>query len=788
MLRRVWMWTKRALWVAAFGVAAAATTLWLYARSLEAGLPSIADLRATYKPPQVTRVLARDGSVLAELFTERRTLVAVDVLPEHVKKAVLAAEDGSFYEHEGINYLGILRAAYVNLKSGEVRQGGSTITQQVVKNVLLDSERSYRRKMREALLARRLEGELKKDEILELYLNHIYFGHGRYGIEETSRDLFGKPAKEMSIAESALLAGIIACPESCTPRKDLKKALERRGRTLDRMLDRGFIDARAHDEAKQEPVRLVPLSEARTETAPEVIAWVRKTLHELEPERSAQGGFTVMTTIDPKLQVLARKSVRDNLIAYDKRHGLSGILKAPQAPDPKRKASTKAPVKDVLFEGTPNFEMHKVYTGTVEDTDDSKGTVTVRVGSIEGQFKLSEYERYNPGKLAPSAFAMKGAHVRVSLLAPIANTRVPLRLESGPEAAFVAIDVKTREILALVGNYEAAAGGLDRATQSKRQPGSTFKPFVYSYALHSRQFTPASLIDVTPAAFGDYRPSNYEGWTAKDPLRLREVLAKSVNIGAVRVLQEVGPENVVNWAKALGLTSKMEANLSLALGSYEVLPLELCGAYATFAGGGTYEPPRIISRIIGPDGKDVALHEQPPARRVLDEAEAYLTTHMMMSVVDHGTATGAKVLGRPVAGKTGTSNSSKDTWFAGFSRDVVAVSWVGYDDGKPLGWGEAGGVTALPAWIAFMKGAHEGKPPLEFSRPEGLVTVTIDTKTGNLPYPEDPDVMEEVFLEHTEPTEISEVPEPPAGDGGAPTSDGGQTAPASLPPLPNERL
>lgn len=798
-LRTVLRWLKRAtLALAVVGVGCVLFALW-YVRSVEAELPSVLDLKHSYKPPQVTRVLARDGSVLAELFTERRTLVTIESLPAHVKLAVLAAEDATFYEHEGLNYLGILRAMVVNLRSGQVRQGGSTITQQVVKNVLLDSERTYRRKVREALLSRKLEQELKKDEILELYLNHIYFGHGRYGIEEASRDLFGKSAKDLTVAEAALLAGIIACPESCTPRRDMKKAMERRSLALTRMLDKGFLKQPQYDIAKEEPVRLVPVVEAGSELAPEVVSIVRKTLHELVPERAAQGGFTVHTTIDPRMQAAARKAVRENLQAYDKRHALQGALPVPAEPPPPKTTRGKAPPpppkpnpKTAPFEGTPNFESHKVYIGVVESANDETGTFDVRVGTVLGTVRLSDFERYNPQKLKPSAFAPKGARARVSLLAPAAvpeigkaQAKVPLRLELGPEAAFVALEVRSRDVLAIVGNYEAQAGALDRATQARRQPGSTFKPIVYSYALHSKAFTPASLIDVTPASFGDYKPSNYEGWTARDPLRLREVLAQSVNIGAVRVLDAVGPQNVVAWAQAMGITTPLKPDLSLALGSYEVEPIELCGAYATIAAGGTFAPSRLIVRIVGADGKDLELKQPAPSRRVMDDAEAYLITHMMTSVVDHGTATRAKALGRPVAGKTGTSNASKDTWFAGFTTEIAAVSWVGYDDGRPLGSTEAGAGTALPAWITFMKSAMEKRPPTDFVRPAGVTSVKVDIKTGKLPYADDPDVMDELFLDGTEPKETADVPVPDAGAApsvpNAPSGDGGLP---SLPALP----
>ncbi|MFO0679678.1 MAG: PBP1A family penicillin-binding protein [Polyangiaceae bacterium] len=760
-------WAKR-VFAVGFGAAViAVVSLFFVIRHYESDLPATPDLRANYHPPQVTRVLARDGTLLAELFTERRTVVSVESLPSHVKLAVLAAEDAGFYVHEGLNYVGIVRAFIVNLRAGRTRQGGSTITQQVVKNVVLGPERSYDRKIKEALLARRIEAELTKDEILELYLNQIFFGHGRYGIEEAARDNFGKGAKDLTIAEGALLAGLIAGPESFSPRKDLKKALARRTFVLEQMRAKGFLNDAQWAVANDEPVRIAPLVEAKTELAPEAVELARKMLVELAGEGAKRGGFTVTTTIDPRLQAAARKAVRDNLAAFDKRHGLVAPFKAPPPPDPKRK--TKAPPpKDPPFEGVPTFESHKIYVGVVAGADDAAGLLDVRVGKVHGSVKLADYERYNPQKLAPSAFAEPGALVRVSLLAPVpeaatsgasptnALSHVPLRLEMGPESASVALDVRTRNVLAIVGNYEAVSGGLDRSSQSRRQPGSTFKPVVYSYAIHARRYTPATLVDVNTEVFeGNYKPSNYEGWTAKEPLRLREALANSVNVVAVRVLRDVGPANVVPWAESLGIRSTMKPDLSLALGSYEVTPMELVGAYATFASGGTYEEPTLVTRIVGPDGKDVPLKAKAPPRRVLDEAEAYVTTSLLTSVIDHGTGARARVLGRPVAGKTGTSNAAKDTWFAGYSTDIASVVWVGYDDGKSQG-SETGGAAALPAWIAFMKAAHERRPPSEFPKPAGVVNVTIDKATGKLPYPDDTDTLDEVFLAGTEPTEVAE--------------------------------
>jgi penicillin-binding protein 1A len=778
-------WTTRLAASVAILIVAGLVSAWLLIRHYEADLPSVAELERGYHPSQVTRVVARDGTILAELFTERRTIVGIDDLPPHVKLAVLAAEDANFYNHEGINYFGIARAIVVNLRAGRTRQGGSTITQQVVKNILLDTqERTYKRKMREALLARRLEEELcptcgaddegrrrRKDKILELYLNHIYFGSGRYGIEEAAKYYFGHEARELTVAEAAMLAGIPAGPELFSPKRDLKRSLGRREFVLGQMHEKGFLNDAQFETAKEEPVRLAAAHETDSELAPEAVSIAKKLLLELEPDRGPRGGFTITTTIDPRIQAASRKALRENVQAYDKRHALIAPLKAKGIAQATGKTKRAPAAPPPAFEGTPAFESHKVLMGVVVSSDDVAGTIDVRVGTVLGSVKIADYKRYNPHNLPPSQFAEVGARVRVSLLAPVPNisgplppiTKVPLRLELGPESAVVVLDVRTRQVLALAGNYEGAAGALDRATQSRRQPGSTFKPILYSYAIHARLFTPASLVDVQPIVFpGNYKPSNYEGWTGTDPLRLREVLANSVNVGAVHVLQDVGPASVVDWAKGLGITSTLKPELSLALGSYEVHPIELVSAYATFAAGGMYEEPRIVTRIVGPDGKDVELKAPPPPHRVLDPAEAYVTTNLLQSVIDHGTGAKAKVLARPVAGKTGTSNDSKDTWFSGYSTEIAAIVWVGYDDNKPLGSGESGATTALPAWISLMKAAHENKPRAEFPRPPGVVTVSIDPKTGKRAANEE-GAVDEVFLEGTEPTDVAEPAKEHAG-------------------------
>lgn len=720
----------------------------LVVRHYESNLPSVEQLKAGYDPPQVTRVLARDGTLLANLFTERRTVVPFSEVPNHVKQAFLAAEDASFYEHEGLDYLGMLRAMVANLRAGRTTQGGSTITQQVIKNVLLDSERSYRRKIRETILARRVEQHLSKDEIFGLYLNHIYLGHGRYGVEEASRYYFGKKVKEIDIPEAALLAGLVAAPERFSPRKHPERALERRRYVLGQMLKKGFMTQAVHDQASIVPMKIAPAVEAESELCPEVIPSVRRLLKSVEPDRARRGGYTVHTSIDPALQTAARQALRDNLDSYMKRQKL-----APPFTLKSRRLWGKA------FTGTP--KRHRIYVGTVKEVNDAAGTLDVMVGDTLGRVILKDEERYNPKRLPPSEFAKPDAVLRVTALENPGDTSgpIPLSLALAPEGALVAIDVRTREVRALVGSYDAMMGGLDRtglnakpgSLLTKRQPGSAFKPLMYSYALHSRHVTPATVFEF------DNKPGSDEPTRR---ISLREGVASSDNDVAERVLAMVGPANVVEWAKAMGISSQLQADKSLALGSYEVTVFELTNAYATLASGGTYAPPQLISKVIVPDGSELPLPPEPPKRRVMSADVAYLTTSLLRGVVETGTGRRARSLGRPVAGKTGTTNDNRDAWFVGYSTDFVAGSWVGYDDNLPLGWGEYGAVAALPAWLQFMKFAHEGRPRTQFPRPSGIVKARVDPRTGLLPYPHQEDSIEEEFLPDSLPSEVAPVPEP----------------------------
>ncbi|HVY49576.1 MAG TPA: PBP1A family penicillin-binding protein [Minicystis sp.] len=758
---RLVVWLRRLALAALTLAVLAAVAVALVVRHFEEGLPSVAELRA-YDPPQVTRVLARDGTLLGELFTERRTLVRISEIPPQMKLAVLAAEDAGFYEHAGLNYLGMLRAIVVNLRSTRARQGGSTITQQVIKNVLLTPEKTLGRKVKEALLARRIEQEMSKDEILELYLNQIYFGHGRYGVEEAARFYFGKSVRDVTLAEAAMLAGVVKGPGVYSPRIDMTHALERRAFVLDQMEKKGFAPHALVAAAKQEPITLAPEGQAPGELAPEVVDEVKKQLADLVGPGAARGGFTITTTIDPHLQAAARAAVRRNADDWAKRHKeLAPLKKAKREPAP--------------FAGKPAG--HKSYLGVVTGADDAKNQLEVKVGAVTGTVDLGEAARYNPKALPASEFAPIGKVVRVTLAGGAwddAQRKPKLRLELGPEGALVAIDVRSREVLALVGSYEGARGGLDRASHARRQPGSTFKAFVYAYAIHTRQMTPATIVETNPKALKGYRPDNFDEGEGKTPRRLRDALAESVNVAAVWTLDKVGAANVVGFAHALGVESKLGADLSLALGSYEVTPREMAAAYATLAAGGVAEEPVLIREIKGPGGAVVALPPRAPSRRVLDEAEAYVTTSLLTSVVTEGTGKRAKSLGRPVAGKTGTSNQAKDGWFVGYSPDVACAVWTGFDDPTPMGAGEAGATVALPAWIDFMREALKDKTPADFAVPPGVVHVSIDPASGLRAYPDEKDAIDEVFLAGTEPTKVAEP------DAGAP--EDGADAGAPSPP------
>jgi penicillin-binding protein 1A len=593
-------------------------------------------------------------------------------------------------------------------------------------------------------------------------------------VEEAARYYFGKKVHELDVAEAATLAGLVAAPERYSPRRDTTLALKRRHYVLGQMVEKGFATREVFADAEGRPLRLAPVSDGESELSPEVVEHVKKLLVKVAGDTATRGGFVVETTIDPALQAAARKATRDALDAYLTRQKL-----LPPYTQPERRQWGPA------LKGVPH--VNKVYVGLVSSLDDRAGTIELRLGTVRGRVDLRHEQRFNPKHLPASELTRVGAALRVRLLSlpPDASGLAELKLELGPEAALVALEPRSREVRALIGSYEGVAGGLDRSTQARRQPGSAFKPIVYGYALHSRRLTLGSLLSLTRSAkdLKKKPPPGVAADATEYRLRVRPALAVSDNAAAQKVLEEVGAPNVIDFARALGVESPLSPTPSLALGAYEVTPIELTAAIATFAAAGQYQPPVLVTRITDSSGREVALPPQPPRRQVIPAEDAYLITSALTSVVKEGTGKAASALQRPLAGKTGTTNQAKDAWFVGYSTDLVAGVWVGYDEALPLGYGESGAVTALPIWTAFMKAAHAGRPSVDFPRPAGIVSVRIDPATGLLAAPDASDGIDEEYLDGTAPTEMSKpLPEPAAPS--APIDD--EAAAASAPAAPVE--
>jgi penicillin-binding protein 1A len=742
------MWPKL---IGAALVAGALLALGTYAY-FSRDLPSVSTLR-DYKPPQTTRVYDRNKKVIGEIFAERRTVIPMSQVPRHVVLSMLASEDADFYEHEGLDYNGILRAVGRDIVAGRAAQGGSTITQQVVKLMLLTPERTISRKVRELILARRLENELSKDEILHLYLNHVNFGHGRYGIQEAARYYFAKNASELTLAESAMLAGVPQAPSRLSPRRNPEAAKRRQDYVLSQLEAKREVywpdlSEAAIAAAREEKVEPVPVPEG-SGSAPEVLAIARRALRTAAGDEAlGTGGYEVYTTIDLSLQRQARQALQSGLRAIDERQGYQGPFRRA-----KRRRGPRA------TEPINALRMGRTYIARVTGTDDENEKLRLDVAGHPAVLRMRDAARYNPGDRPASAFARKGDLLPVSIT-QMGGEEDPAvaRLERGPEGAIVVIEPRSRDVLALVGSF-AAESGFNRATQAIRQPGSTFKPIVYARAIQSHRFTAASLVVDAPAVYDEWKPRNYEQWNYQGAVRLRQALARSINMVVIRVVEDIGVHDVAEFARQDGITTKLEEDMALALGASGVKPIELTNAYATFAAGGRWAPTRIVTRIVTPDGTRVPLEPGEPARDVMSPGEAYVMTSMLRSVVTEGTGAPAQRLGRAVVGKTGTSNEARDAWFVGYSPSVVAGVWVGFDDQRSLGRRETGTRTALPIWIDVMEAADQTPKETDFAMPSGVIVARIDPASGLLAYEGQEDAFDEVFLSGTAPVDVARPPD-----------------------------
>jgi penicillin-binding protein 1A len=739
-------WLRRLLTavgcISMFLLAATGTSAYLLYDHFTEALPDISLLKS-YQPSLITTVYADDDSAVAQFFVERRVLIPLEKIPPVLKQATLAVEDARFYSHEGIDFIGIVRAARSNMQAGEVVEGASTITQQVAKMLFLTHRRTFERKLREIILAVRMESLLSKDEILEIYLNQTYYGHGAYGVEAASTMYFGKSVGELSLDEATLLAGLPKAPTTYSPYNAPDRAMRRRAHVLRRMFETGYITAEDEMRAQGETLRLRPRQET-TVKAPYFIEHVRRYVEEQYGSTLLyRGGLRVYTTLDLSLQEAAEATLRRGLIRNDQRRGYRGplghlnISRGDQI-DWERVRQIPWPE-----EQSPLTALTRRVRAVVVGVDDRRAVVRWEGG--EGLIPLEAMTWAYPPN--PDLDAEKRRLRRPSdtlkvgdvILADLLETggqgkKTLLALAQEPivQGALVALEPHTGYLRALVGGYDFSRSQFNRATQAIRQPGSAFKPIIYATAIQ-RGFSPARVMVDAPIVHEQadgkvWKPSNYDGnfWGS---ITLAEALAHSRNIIAIKLLEAVGVKNVVEYAKRMGIRNPMTPTLALGLGASGLTPLELTTAYNVFASQGVRHDAVAVRWVEDAEGQVLEKHAAL-GERVMSEQQAFVMTSMLQGVVQRGTGTRAKVLGRPVAGKTGTTNDFIDAWFVGYSPTLVAGVWVGIDDRESLGNREAGGRAALPIWIEFMQQALERMPLQDFVTPPHIRLVRIHPRTG----------------------------------------------------------
>ena len=793
----------------------------LVALILTPTLPSLDTLSDSHlKVPM--RVYTAEGTLIAEFGEEKRIPVTIDQVPEPLIHAILAAEDDSFYYHQGVDFQGILRAALANFRSGGRNEGASTITMQVARNYFLSPEKTYTRKLKEILLAFKIERELSKNEILELYLNKIFLGNRAYGFAAAAQVYYGKALPELTLPEMAMLAGLPKAPSRNNPLANPESAQDRRNYVLRRMLKLHYIDAASYTEAINTPLAASKHIVRFNVDAPFIAEMARQYMYQSYSENSYAEGYNIYTTIRAKDQQAADQALRQGLLAYDRRHGYRGPVGREKLADPPVPARLDELLKDYptvgpLLPGIVVGIEEKAAQVYLQDG----ATVTVDWPGLSwAQAYISEDAQGGTPKAARDVLRRGD----IIYLEQVKEGEWWLAQVPRIAGALVSLNPKDGAILALTSGFDFyQQSKFNRALQAERQPGSGFKPFVYSAALE-KGFTPASLISGAPIVVEDvsledeWRPEDYSK-QFYGPTRLRKALTLSLNLVAVRLLRAIGPDYAVDYMTRFGFdATKLPRNLSLVLGTASVTPLQMASAFSIFANGGYRVEPYFISRIedanhnilemanpalacglpgstvksgcvdlsrvettptttptpspapttVSTPGKPDAAKPAAPhyAPRVITPQNAFLMTSILRDVVSAGTGTGAMVLGRhDLAGKTGTTNDHRDAWFNGFNAEVVTTAWIGFDQPTPLGRGEVGGRAALPIWVDYMRVVLDGVPEQPLLRPSGIITAIINRETGKLTTEDDPDGMPEYFVSGTQPTESS-------GPAGAPASGG----------------
>lgn len=785
--------------------------LYLY---LSPQLPSVEMLQdVQFQVP--LRIYTHDEKLLGEFGEAKRTPVKYEEIPPLLVKALISAEDDRFFEHPGVDYHGLLRAVFVFATTGEKQQGGSTITMQVARNFFLTREKTIARKLNEILLSFKIERELTKEQILELYLNKIYFGNRAYGVASAALTYYAKKLDELTLGEIAMIVGLPKAPSAYNPLVNAVRAKKRRNYVLGRMRSLGHIDDLSYETALAEPVASRIFGLTVEADALYVAEMVRQEIIARFGETAYSEGYKVYTTIDGQAQSAATTAVRQGLLDYERRHGYKGAIEKLEwvsnaAPDEWSEALGK-------FESIANLQ-----PALVIRVEDKKATVflehqinlEINWDNLSWARRAIDENTLGPVLKSASDALSVGDVVMVEVIDDKSARLAQVPSVSG---ALVSLDPSDGAIRALVGGFDFYTSKYNRITQAERQPGSSFKPFIYSAAL-DKGFTAASIVNDAPVVFEDpaleaaWRPENYSGKFA-GPTRMREALIHSRNLVSIRLLQSLGVGYTINHASRFGFNPEhLPRNLSLALGSGTVTPLELARGHAVFANGGFLITPYFILRIVDADGvvvwqaepevvcnncegasatkpgvvdiaakpsatknSDNTLPSLTPkyAKRVISAQNAYIVNSIMRDVVARGTGRKAMKIGRnDLAGKTGTTNDQRDAWFAGFNRDLLAIAWVGYDEPKPLGSEETGSGIALPIWIYYMEAALRGKPDRLLDRPEGLVSVRIDPETGELADSDSPNAIFEIFYADNAPTQQSDSRSTATTTGGANAGDG----------------
>jgi penicillin-binding protein 1A len=736
-------------------------------------LPSLEGLEE-YQPSITTTLYSDQDEPFASFYEQRRILLPLAKIPLKLKQAVLAVEDSRFYEHHGLSPHAIARATIMNILSRRKAQGGSTITQQLARVLFLTPEKSFTRKIKEALLAVEIEKNYPKDKILEMYFNQVYFGHGAYGVEAAAQTYFKKSVGELSVAESAMVAGLPSAPNRFSPIVDQARARRRRDHVLNRMVEMKFIGRPEAEAASRTPFDETVFTRTRT-VAPYFVEHVRQILEDTYGAYALyNSGLKIYTTLNLKMQRAAEEALVGGLRDLDKLRGYRPRGKG----DPGAAHARIGPYTPRVGEILPGTIL-KVKASSVE----------VQLGRYRGEIPVESMEWAKITNL-PQTFR-EGESILVQVLSVDDRRKgVTLALEQVPEleGALVAITPQTGAIKAMIGGYDFERSKFNRAVQARRQPGSAFKPFVYAAAF-DRGLTPSTIMQDSPITFHfrvggkvvEWSPENYDR-KFRGPMTLRRALENSINVVTVKLIERVGVDSVIRMAHQMGIESELRREVALALGVSEVTPLELVSAYGVVANGGVRAEPYTIRRVTDSQGRMLEDHLAEPQEAMRPET-AYVLTNVMKGVIERGTGARARALERPLAGKTGTSSEATDVWFVGFTPSLVAGVWVGYDVKRSLGSAETGGRLALPLWISFMQKALSGLPPEEFPVPENVTAIPVDHTTGRPVRAGEKEAILEYFIKGTEPSP-REASAPRSPSQSARAASVPEALPSSTPPSP----